>query len=157
MFFGFASDVSRRRMSETDRLTIQRPHVVKRSHFLLNRSYIVAAVIAIALSWCGCCAAVCATLQPLVFILLMWLCMWHKSLRKYNDFGFCKSPSCNVHHSSSKTLVWKKIILEPMAKKMWKSTPCVDDVCIKNKFLYVSLSNQLAKVETVLKKIKLNY
>ena len=44
-----------------------------------------------------------------------------------------------------------------MAKKMWKSTPCVDDVCIKNKFLYVSLSNQLAKVETVLKKIKLNY
>ena len=27
------------RMSETDRLTILRPHVVKRSHFLLNRSY----------------------------------------------------------------------------------------------------------------------
>ena len=115
MFFGFASDVSRRRMSETDRLTIQRPHVVKRSHFLLNRSYIVAAaVIAIALSWCGCCAAVCATLQPLVFILLMWLCMWHKSLRKYNDFGFCKSPSCTcstvVVVSMEKNYTWVSIV-----------------------------------------------
>ena len=36
---GWAAAWCWKRMSETDRLTILRPHVVKRSHFLLNRSY----------------------------------------------------------------------------------------------------------------------